>query len=167
MDQNKRRCSFCGEKRVLTLEHVLPDWLAGVFPRKGNVTNEFIGDEIKKWESKTFQHKVRMACAQCNNGWMSELESRVKPLFKKLIALDQTTIESDDQGTLSLWVQKTILMLNQATPGGIKVTEDLYRDIYFNKTASKKALVNLGWRMKYDVQLTVKGNTLQGFLMRS
>lgn len=35
-------------------------------------------------------------------------------------------------------------------PSGIKITQDVFDDIYKNKSHSNKILVNLGWRMKFN-----------------
>ncbi len=143
------KCIFCQKEATLTAEHVLPDWLCDLYPEPQFVVNELLGAEIKRWPSKIFQHKVKVVCGECNNGWMSTLESDVKPVITKLVTLNSVAIDEKTQKLLSFWTQKTLLMLNQATPGLLKITQDLYDDIYINEGASKKVLVNLGWRMRY------------------
>lgn len=143
------KCLFCQKDRTLTLEHVLPDWLSTLYPKNTMVVNQFTGDSNKEWPSKIFQHKARVVCADCNNGWMSDLEARTEPVIKRLIKLERMLIDKDTQNTLAFWSQKTVLMLNQSVPGGIKITQDLYDDIYKKQSYSDKVLVNLGWRMKF------------------
>lgn len=41
-------------------------------------------------------------------------------------------------------------MLCQSVSGGLKITQDLYTDIYQNKSFSGKVLVNVGWRMNFS-----------------
>lgn len=48
-------------------------------------------------------------CSSCNNGWMSGLESDVKPLLSKLILAEPTTIGDDDADLLAAWAMKTLV----------------------------------------------------------
>ena len=143
------RCIFCKEDGILTREHVLPDWLKVLYPEKSRVTNKFTSETSKIWPSKIFQHKVKIVCAECNHGWMAELENQVKPIISQMVRLEDFLIDENKQNLLAFWSQKTVLMLNQSVPGGIKFTQDLFDDIYQKKNFSNKVLVNLGWRMKY------------------
>lgn len=143
------KCIFCKKDGVLTREYVLPDWLKGLYSEKSRVTNEFTGETNKIWHSEIFQHKVRIVCAECNNGWMSDLEKKIKPIISKMVRLESFLIDESEQNLLAFWSQKTVLMLNQSVPGGVKFTQDLYDDIYQKKNFSNKVLVNLGWRTKY------------------
>lgn len=144
------KCIFCQKEATLTREHVLPDWLKTLYPYETKVINEFTGIEPqKRWLSNIFQHKARIVCASCNNGWMSTLESKTKPLITQLVELKKMKLTKKEQELLGFWAQKTILMVNQAIPGGLKITTDLHEDIYLNKKASPKVMVDLGWRMNF------------------
>lgn len=144
------KCIFCGKQEKLTKEHVFPNWLSNLYENNDLVINEFVGDTNIKWLSKIFQHKARVVCRDCNNGWMSDLEKSVIPIIKKMILLKKMTIDENSQKILSFWAQKTALMINQSMPSGIKITQDVFDDIYKNKSHSNKILVNLGWRMKFN-----------------
>lgn len=75
---------------------------------------------------------------------MSKLESSVKPILSKLIRLEKMKFSQEEQNLVAFWSQKTILILNQSTPGGIKITKDLYEEIYRTKSYSKKVMVKIG-----------------------
>lgn len=77
------KCIFCGKQEKLTKEHVFPNWLSNLYKNNDLVINEFVGDTNLKWLSKIFQHKARVVCKDCNNGWMSDLEKSVIPIIKK------------------------------------------------------------------------------------
>lgn len=143
------KCLFCQKERKLTLEHVLPNWLSTLYPKDTKIINQFTGSSNQVWPSKIFQHKAKIVCAECNNGWMANLEAKTKPIIEKMITLNSMSLDENTQNTLAFWAQKTVLMLNQAVPGGLKITQDLYDDIYQKKSHSEKVLVNLGWRLKY------------------
>lgn len=144
------KCIFCQEEKVLTLEHVLPNWLSTLYPKNTMFTNQFTGGTNKLWPSKIFQHKAKIVCAGCNNGWMSDLEAKTQPIIKSMVRLEKMVIDKNAQDTLAFWAQKTVLMLCQAIPGGLKITQDLYDEIYQKKNFSGKVLVNTGWRMNFS-----------------
>lgn len=155
-----KRCVFCKSEKKLTLEHVFPEWLSRLYPDGLAVTNEITGEHGKYWESAIFQHKTRVVCKDCNEGWMSELELKVMPLITELFTLKRKVIDKYQQDDLAFWVQKTMLMINLATPGSLRITPDFYEDLYNNKSSSKKAIVSMGWRMNYLVE---KDNPLASF----
>jgi len=144
------KCLFCQRDKTLTLEHVLPNWLSALYPKNTMVTNQFTGGTNKLWPSKIFQHKARIVCANCNNGWMSDLEAKTQPIIREMVSLNKIPLDKNSQDTLAFWSQKTVSMLCQSVPGGLKITQDLYTDIYQNKSFSGKVLVNLGWRMNFS-----------------
>jgi len=144
------KCIFCKKESTLTREHVLPDWLTTLYPSETKVINEFTGvSSQKRWLSNIFQHKAKIVCADCNNGWMSILESNTKPIIIQLAKLKNMSLTQNEQDLLAFWAQKTVMMVNQSMPGGLKITADLYDDIYLNKKASRKVMIDLGWRMSF------------------
>ena len=144
------KCIFCQQNEKLTKEHVLPNWLCKLYPNWDIATHEFTGSKSKTWQSKIFQLQTKVVCKKCNSGWMSDLEQEVRPILTELVNLNKLIIDKKSQDTLAFWIQKTVLMLNQALPNSLKITQDLYEELYKNKSFSKKAIVNLGWRMNYS-----------------
>jgi hypothetical protein len=69
------------------------------------------GDDVQRvWDAQMFSHTVRCVCADCNNGWMSELEDEVKPVLTPLLKNHRTTLTRDDQILLATWATKTGLV---------------------------------------------------------
>src|SRR5262249_34883588 len=58
-------------------------------------------------------------CRRCNNGWMSVLENRVKPIFSQLMRGQSLALKDSDQLTISKWMLKTAMMYEQAKGGRI------------------------------------------------
>lgn len=144
-------CVFCGNG-PLTKEHAIPSWMRQLYPQVSFFTNERVGGKPLEWSSNHFDLQARVVCANCNHGWMAQLEGDVQPIIHKLFSLQETIlITKADQEKLSFWIQKTILMLNQATPESVVITEELYNEIYTGKTFSKRARVEIGRR---DTPLT-------------
>ena len=71
----------------LTREHVLPDWLTeiGLDPEPSIHHAGPLNRLPRQWSAKPFKTTVKMVCASCNNGWLSQLESAVKPVIAPLI----------------------------------------------------------------------------------
>jgi hypothetical protein len=90
-----RECIFCGATSDITREHIWADWL-----------KEYIAKDIDGYQAATItinqpsvastvrekkisgdprSRKAKCVCGSCNNGWMSQLQERAKPLVLSLI----------------------------------------------------------------------------------
>jgi hypothetical protein len=112
-----RTCIFC-ERTPLTKEHVVGDW-AGRFADAEQRSIVHLSDregearEIREWNAKAYDRQARIVCAACNNGWMSNLETRASALLVPG-ELDGRTLRQDEQALLATWAMKTALVLNAA-----------------------------------------------------
>jgi hypothetical protein len=62
---------------------------------------------------------VRMPCEPCNNGWMSDLETGVKPFMTDMTFRGEKTILDEDRQTkLVRWVVKTAMVDEYTAPDG-------------------------------------------------
>ena len=75
-------------------------------------------EQPREWEAVPFDLTKRIVCAECNGGWMSRLESDVKPLIAPAILGEQTTFDIEQQGLVATWAVKTALMLEHTHPRG-------------------------------------------------
>lgn len=90
-------CVFCASEG-LTKEHIWPDWLKHAIPRK-DTSHVFATGESQrrrgslesseqkvKWGTGDLHsQKLKVVCADCNHGWMSQLQERAKPVLLPLI----------------------------------------------------------------------------------
>lgn len=117
----QKKCIFCDTLGNISKEHFWPEWLApyiseantsrhisvlleaeGKEPQKLNRSSERDGNVLTK--------KIRIVCKTCNNGWMSQIESAVKPILIALINRSNLVLSSEDTKILALWVSlKTIV----------------------------------------------------------
>ena len=115
----RRRCAFCGghlgQKR--SKEHVYSVWLLKALE---------LDDALLEsaWLSQTGLVKdvrrhvaaasvLGTVCEDCNTGWMSRLEERIKPIFSK--AMDdaaEITLSPVETADIAAWVFKTCAVLN-------------------------------------------------------
>ena len=146
-----RICAFCSASdKPLTREHVYPNWLSTYFKKGLLVVNEVTGDgKSRSWNEPIFQHKAKVVCADCNNGWMSRLEAHTKSVLADLIFADKPAqLNEDTQRQIALWVQKTVLMLNRSTSGTFKIPDNFYKDLYTSQQPLKSIAITMGWRLQ-------------------
>lgn len=98
------QCIFCGGPG-LTKEDIFPRWLKILFPEQNlrHVMESKDFGILKIRSAAPLRLTARIVCAACNNGWMSALEERAKPLLLELIPGALTTLGSDAQTDLAVW----------------------------------------------------------------
>lgn len=88
----QRTCIFCGNKGGISKEHFWPDWLSQYFiksPNDGNISELHAAEGLhpkllqfrNQRQGSVLTKKIRVVCESCNNGWMSALEEKVKPIL--------------------------------------------------------------------------------------
>lgn len=110
-----RKCIFC-QNQASTKEDAWPLWFMRSLPSKGYIDAERGGISLGAWLFNEPNLKIRCVCKTCNNGWMSRLENRVKPIVLGLIENSLKLISSDDQFVLSLWAVKNAMVFENLYP---------------------------------------------------
>jgi len=107
-----RNCIFCGPGCPrLTKEDVWPTWLGKFIPKDApnySASSTIIYAERTDVTRKTVNgdsksRRVRRVCSDCNNGWMSRLQERAKPIVLSLAMGGETTLSDEAQRTLAAW----------------------------------------------------------------
>ena len=114
-----RECIFCGATSDITREHIWADWL-----------KEYIAKDIDGYQAATItinqpgvastvrekkisgdprSRKVKCVCGSCNNGWMSQLQERAKPLVLSLIEGCQIEFTKAKCELLSAWIAMSVM----------------------------------------------------------
>lgn len=104
-----RQCLFCPNP-ANSLEHVWPGWIL-----ESLRANQSVRHSIGKnppFEVDNPAVKVRAVCRQCNNGWMSDLESTNKPLIGSLIHDVSLPLDSTQQSNLAAWMIKVAMLID-------------------------------------------------------
>jgi hypothetical protein len=90
-------CIFCGSRKDLSREHVVPDWLRHILPRIADshihrgVRLAYATDGIKvtliykEHQGNFANRQKRNVCKLCNEGWMSILQQQAIPVLTPLI----------------------------------------------------------------------------------
>jgi hypothetical protein len=108
---------FC-KSQSLTNEDAWPIWLMKAIPGAGPGTNYATRGEadLKPWMSQKPQQKVKYVCRKCNNGWMSQLENRVKPIVDNIYNLKSVDLDSVSQMILGVWSVKSAMVFEALRP---------------------------------------------------
>jgi hypothetical protein len=170
----RKHCAFCDASDAkISNEHAWPNWIRALFPPTPTTV---VGTRPPK-KPITFTPRpdnmgvtVNAVCRPCNEGWMEQLETDVRPLLTPMIRDGaQTELTRTQQATLARWVIKTTMVFEftnnappfysaeeRATvrtggiPGGTLMWMARYEGATFVSTAVAKGL-------SYDV--SVEGNT--------
>lgn len=144
-----RSCVFCGsEERPLTREHVFPAWIGREFFSDGTGTSVLINadGQTRSFPAQPFTQTLKIACNQCNNGWMSRLEVKVRPLLVEMMVGHTVRLRPPQQHILASWAVKTSLVLDHLHPSARVVPDSEYRELYQNKEPNPQHFVWLGVR---------------------
>lgn len=132
-------CLFCQADATLTAEHVIPEWArehlqddptdVGTHIRQAIHigTNEVV---TNSYEAVAASAKTRCVCARCNNGWMSDLESKAKPLLGDLIDGRPRAFTETQREIVATWFVKTAFVQGAKFPPSLPrgFYHQLYRD---------------------------------------
>lgn len=117
-------CVGCGKpfsEVARSREHILPEWLAKEVEQPDLSLKQYRHDEDKTEDELLRSHDlgsfvIKNVCTACNNGWMSRLEDRAKPMLVELMNMRTSLLQlsPDQRTTLSAWAIKTAFMIASA-----------------------------------------------------
>jgi hypothetical protein len=127
---SKKLCVFCQRSGVtMSQEHVFSKWLNHIFtggPEPCRFRKFFIPQdgkigilESRDWTAGPDDTMLTFGrvCKECNEGWLSRLETEAAPVLKPLIAGDrQVVLSVPDQLVILRWTMKTGLMFDILRP---------------------------------------------------
>jgi hypothetical protein len=103
---------FCGGGD-LTKEDAWPLWLLRRIGADGpGEMHSVRGPGLpQKWRVGKAGIRIGTVCRQCNNGWMSNLETAAKPVIESLLDGANTNLACDSQRILGAWAIKGAMVL--------------------------------------------------------
>ena len=154
MAQTRPTCKFCGTPGS-SKEDIVAKWIGRllsegappgthyVFHHRSTHPDIGIPDQAKTANLPAVL--TRAFCEPCNNGWMSELETRVRPILEPLILGKPRTLSKEDQATLAFWATKTLLGFQAREDAGTTwARPEEYTELYALQAALPKSQVWLG-----------------------
>jgi hypothetical protein len=135
---SRRSCVFCGAGGKLTAEHVWPAWIDDYIP---TIPGGMVGYKHKHgtsdgrfealFECKRLNHRAKVVCLSCNNGWMNDLENRARRVLKEMISGTGVSLDSDAQRHVASWAAKTAMCVEKTFPTATQaIPQDYYRALY-------------------------------------
>jgi hypothetical protein len=164
-------CDFCGHRSPRAKEHIWPDWLLRQFGiEKSTMANTHIavaGGSVSKRVQSASSMLYGGVCNTCNNGWMSQLESEVKPILTELIssAGSKDALLGNEANVLALWAFKTAIVRNAGTNYRCIVPKEHYQYLYKEKKIPPGVYVDLGLCPSHSGLSALQSQTLLGFLL--
>src|SRR5437667_2935656 len=168
-----RTCVFCGSSLNLTKEHGWPQWIDGFLPprliNQTRIADDFVPES--RGRRKTVSgNTVGLVCDDCNNGWMSRLESAAKPLIGPMMQGCGSVLDEAAQRVIATWVVKTYLVLTASNQKrDLLGLTPIYRYMYEQVSPMPKHHVLIGaftgqrWSTVSHMQtLTVRADSKSG-----
>jgi len=117
-------------------EHILPEWLALEVEQPDLSLKQYRHDEDRVEDELLRSHDlgsfvIKNVCSACNNGWMSRLEGRAKPILLELMNMRASLLQlsADQRTTLSAWAIKTAFMIASAQQSITNLPWHLFRQL--------------------------------------
>lgn len=104
-----RSCIFCGGP-ANSKEDAWPSWL---MRQLGATSAGIVEAQRGRQAPRTWRAsglRIGCVCTICNNGWMSILEERVKPIVESLFGEESVILNNADQLALSVWAGKNAMV---------------------------------------------------------
>jgi hypothetical protein len=121
----KEACAYCEKVSEMTEEHLFPDWLRSVFPKRmGHASHVLVRPERHAfWEEvplhvgkarkdravELYTIKVAHVCAECNSEWMSALQTEAKPIVISLAKGEWPSLNEAERTILGRWSTMTAI----------------------------------------------------------
>lgn len=111
------RCIFCEvETERFRPEHWVPQWLSRAVIGEHQIVehHEYGRDEPRY--ARIFDLTVKRVCQDCNNHWMSDMETRTRNLALSLIRGEQESLSAAEQRRFAAWCFLKVLSLELGRP---------------------------------------------------
>jgi hypothetical protein len=137
-------CAFCPKVAILTGEHIWSEWMGKLFNQKEYLIIQRDKDRkiIKTWKRKKLDKKIPVVCQNCNNEWMSQLESNAKTAMKDMaLHTAPKTLTSQELESIAIFAFKHMVI----TDHGAQRPDGSKRNPFFTTST----------RMKFAASLTI------------
>lgn len=144
-------CMFCG-KTPVTKEHIWPNWLNSLL---GPNNDKYRQISTRKYPSESPEERShsttkinatsKIACGECNNGWMATMEGSAKALLAPMTTRRTATVFNLEQQILiSAWVTKTAMVLDSIFDGPDCFTQSERDAMRLQQVSPPHARVQMG-----------------------
>ncbi|WP_328525652.1 hypothetical protein [Kribbella sp. NBC_00359] len=96
------------------------------------------------FNGKSFNFTARVACNDCNNGWMSALETAALPILSPMIQERPAELAAEDLETVVTWAVKTAIVFSQTGNQRDGISAEQGRWVYDHQTPPPNTMAWLG-----------------------
>ena len=109
----RNKCVFCLTEATLSREHLFSVPICNTFgiDRAGLILSGDVTNRKHPLRTEALStRKVKLPCASCNNGWMSNLETAAAEVFERYVH-NNAELSADDVDVLDRWAAKSLVVL--------------------------------------------------------
>jgi hypothetical protein len=89
------------------------------------------GRPAHEWDSDEPDLRTNAVCLECNNGWLSQLETEASSILKPLLLGEPAGLDGPEQRIVATWSYKTVLLFQMLRPKTARVIpERRFRELY-------------------------------------
>ena len=119
-------CIFCGlSSGGISKQHLIPAWMQKVVPLDPNQRNHISATHMTRHSAVAppqrrysvtqrngapQSRRLRKVCVSCNTGWMSQLETLVKPFLAPMLIGDPRNLTANQQQALAAWAEQVVMV---------------------------------------------------------
>jgi hypothetical protein len=159
-------CIFCGNDR-LTREHVYSRaWIERLAPHATSFTNERRAGRrravpVNTWVSSKADVVVKCVCADCNNGWMTELDAAAEEMVSTLcLGKNKVRVKGGMLDLLATWAVKMALVM-ECLMAPMVVAQEVRARFYRERTPPRGVRVWIATMEVWDVETRTTPMTLE------
>jgi hypothetical protein len=130
------KCIFCGSGGM-SKEHVWSEWTYELVPKLKDAGHQRVVMKSSKhnphitgvasdrtYQGATNTIKIKCVCERdCNNGWMSRMETAAKPILTPLILGQPAIVSKDEARTVAAWAAMKMMVTEFSIPEDVVSTQ--------------------------------------------
>lgn len=138
------QCPFCQGTGPLTDEHIWPVWMIQEFRQINRGAPFTIGKGDGPARPTRSLDLTVPVCDECNNRWLSVLETDVAPILRPMIHGTDCDLTPAEQRFLATWAAKTAMTLNLLDPATAFIPLGYYHELRQQRRALPSMVVWIG-----------------------
>lgn len=151
------KCIFCGGGG-LSKEHIYPEWIQSVLPKKfagdnHEISRSALPDGSTAAVANSYRptqqgdplvRKLYAVCRLCNNGWMGKLQEGAKIILTPLLCGDWSALTTEQQGAIAAWAAMTTMVAEYRDPPTVGVPQSDRTYLLNNRRAPERWQIWMG-----------------------
>jgi len=158
--RHKSKNHFYHGETSLSDDHPTGHNTSAVISRMG-MSPPVVKDQLRR-QGHLITKKIRAVCTSCNNGWMSQLEERAKPLLLPGLTGNDVSLSPADQQILSEWAFAKALICEHSakglalTPAEDRIAFHKSRKVpdYFRIYVGTHSTESITWLLRYSCTIS-------------